>query len=148
MLSYRAVNLQGAGFCLDIVKGLHEPAAVRGTDFTVPGKQGQFAGNRKKHVREVILEGYISGVGNSLAERQEDFHAKTATIMAAMDRTLTEGALVVTGGDYGLPDDETWTLQARCADAIGGPMLGRWTAQEWSIKLFAVEDTEWDVSSV
>lgn len=147
MLSYRGVNFRGTGFCLDIVKGLHEPAAVRGTDFVVPGKQGQFAGNRKKHVREVLIEGYIQGLGTSLAEAQEDFHDKTAAIMATLDRTLTEGALIVNGGDYGLPDSETWTLQARCADAIGGPLFARWTAQEWSIKLFAIEDCEWDVSS-
>jgi hypothetical protein len=143
VLSFRSVNFRGDNYCLDIVKGLHEPAEVRGADITVPGMEGQMAGNRKHHVREVLIEGFIRGVGSTVAEKQESFHTTTATIMATLDRALAEGVLSVNGGDYGLPDGETWTLNARCADAIGSDMQASWTFQTWSIKLFSL-DTEWE----
>jgi hypothetical protein len=145
VLKFRTVNYRGTGFCLDIVKGLHEPSQVRGTDFVAPGREGQYAGNRVHHAREILIEGYIQGMGVSKAAAQEDFHTKTAAIMATLDRDLAAGALVVDGGDYGLPDSATWTIQARCADAIGGPMLNGWTVQEWSIKLISL-DPEWVVT--
>lgn len=146
MLKFRTVEYRGPGFCLDIVKGLHEPSEVRGQDFVSPGREGQYVGNRVHHVRNILIEGYISGMGDSLADRQEDFHTKTAAILATLDRALTPGTLEVDGGDYGLPDGDVWSIEARCMDAIGGPMMARWTAQEWSIRLFSL-DPEWTVGS-
>ncbi len=145
MLSFRSVDLRGDNFCLDIVKGLHEPAEVRGTDFTAPGREGQYAGNRVHHIREILIEGFIRGVGSSVAERQESFHTTTATIMDTLDRALSDGVLAVDDGDYGLPDGETWTINARCADAIGSELRAGWTFQTWSIKLFSL-DTEWETA--
>lgn len=144
-LSFRSVELQGDHFCLDIVRGLHEPAEVRGKDSVAPGRIGRYARNRIKDVRKILIEGYIRGVGSTLDERRESWHDTTATIMAAMERDLAAGVLAVDGGTYGLPAGETWTINARCVNAIGGPIRSTWTFQEWSIELESV-DPDWEVS--
>lgn len=145
MVTFRDVELQGEGFCLDIVKGLHEPSAVRGKDSIAPGQDGRYARNRKRDVRRILLEGYIRGVGTSLSERRESFHSTVVAVMAAMDRSLAPGVLSVDGGDYGIPSGEEWTINARCINVMGGPMLSQWTAQEFSIELESV-DPEWVIA--
>jgi len=145
MLSFRSVDYRGTGFCLDIVQGIHEPASVRGTDFLAPAREGMYVGNRIRHIRTVLIEGYIRGLGSTLEERQESFHDTTATLAATWDRSLAMGVLAIDDGDYGLPDGETWSLNARCVDAIGGPLQAGWTFQKWSIKLESL-DTGWEVA--
>lgn len=145
MVTFRSVELQGDNYCLDVVKGLHEPAAVRGVDSVAPGQDGRYARNRKKDIRRILLEGHVRGLGSTEVERQSSFHDTVETIMAAMDRSLTPGNLVVDGGDYGLPPGETWTITARCINVMGGPMRSRWSFQEFSIELEST-DPDWEVA--
>lgn len=145
MVTFRSVELQGEGFCLDIVKGLHEPAAARGKDSIAPGQDGRYPRNRKRDVRRILLEGYVRGVGTTLQERRESFFTTVEAIMATMDRAAAPGVLSVDGGTYGLPSGEEWTINARCINVLGGPMLSQWTAQEFSIELESV-DPDWEVS--
>jgi hypothetical protein len=145
MITYRSVDLQGDGFCLDIVKGLHEPATARGKDSIAPGQDGRYARNRKKDVRRILLEGYIRGVGETLQERRESFFDRVEGIMSTMDRSAAPGTLSVDGGTYGLGAGEEWTINARCINVMGGPMMAQWTAQEFSIELESV-DPDWVAS--
>lgn len=145
MLSFRSVEFRGTGYCLDIVEGIHEPASVRGIDFLAPAREGMYVGNRIRHIRSILIEGFIRGDGGSLEERQESWHSRTKTILDTLDRSLSMGVLAIDDGDYGLPDGETWTLNARCIDAIGSDIQAAWTFQQWSIKLESL-DTAWEVA--
>lgn len=145
MVTFRGVELQGANFCLDIVRGLHEPADVRGKDSIAPGREGRYARNRVKDTRKILLEGQVRGLGTTATERQQSLHETLQTIMAVMERDLAPGELAVDGGDYGLPPGETWTIDARCVNAIGGPIRSGWSFQEWSIELESV-DPDWTIA--
>ena len=97
-LTYRGTDIQeafgasGAMF-LEIVRGLNEPAAVRGSDIIVPGKTGRLQGSRQKDLRTVELEGILWGATG--ATERTTYRTKVATFQALFDPTIA-GALVAT----------------------------------------------------
>lgn len=147
-LSFRGTILDNApAYCFDLVKGLHVPAAVRGTDAEAAGQEGRYAGNRVIDIWTGTLEGYIRGQGATVAERRESFHDLTATVLALFQRDLDPGDLVADNGYLGIPAGEVWTLSARAANVVPGEIVSGQTFQLWSFGMEAVEPAEWVVES-
>lgn len=148
MIEYRSVELQTAKIHFDIPSGFFEPADVRGKDIIVPGRTGRVYFARVKDSRSVELQGYVMGIGATPQERSEDWHASTQALMAVMDYSLAAGALVASEGYLGLPAGDIATLQARCVNAIPGPVLNCMSFQRWSFELECVASPpEWDIES-
>lgn len=148
-LTYRAVDLQNGGdpwsstIWLDLVEGYSEPAEVRGEDLVIPQKPGMTEMTKVKHRRVIELRGHVRGVGATIAERAESWRAATDTLMATMSLSAASGALVIGTPYLGLPSG-TKTIQARCIDAIPGPILNRQSFQRWTFRLVAIGNPpEW-----
>lgn len=148
-LSFRAVDLQnGSGdpdsssIFFDIVEGYSEPAEVRGEDLVIPLKPGMTHMTRVKHRRMIELRGFVRGIGSTRAERTENWRTATDALMAVMDFTLSPGTLTIADPYLGLASDKS--IQAKCVDAIPGPVQNRQSYQRWTFRLVAIGNPpEW-----
>jgi hypothetical protein len=136
-LSYKGTDLQTLKVYFDIASGFWEPAEVRGQDDIIPGLSGRFRRNRVKDRRIIELRGWIRGVGGTVLERQQDWGATTAAVMALMDPTGAAGTLQVTNPYMGLTSG-TKTISAYPLNLIGGEVDNSLSFQRWSIELEAV----------
>jgi hypothetical protein len=148
-LTYRAVDLQNGGdpwsstIWFDLVEGYSEPAEVRGDDLVIPQKPGMTEMSKVKHRRVIELRGHVRGVGGTAVERAESWRAATDALMATMSLSAASGALVIGTPYLGLPSGSK-TIQARCIDAIPGPILNRHSFQRWTFRLVAIGNPpEW-----
>lgn len=148
-LTYRGTDLQNGGdpwsstIYFDLVEGYSEPAEVRGEDLIIPQKPGMTEMSKVKHRRLIELRGHIRGVGADMVERAESWRAATDTVMALMSLSAASGALVIGTPYLGLPSGSK-TIQARCVDAIPGPILNRQSFQRWTFRLVAIGNPpEW-----
>lgn len=149
-ISFRAVDLQNGDadphsstIWMDLVEGYSEPAEVRGEDLVIPQKPGQTHMTRVKHRRMIELRGFVRGVGGTAAERAESWRTATDALMAVMDFSLSPGALVLSAPYLGIPSG-TKTIQAKCVDAIPGPINNRHSYQRWTFRLVAIGNPpEW-----
>jgi hypothetical protein len=155
-LTFRGQSLQDTDdartsrWYFDIIEGIpgHEQPQVRGEDVTAPGKQGQYEGNRVFDRQEILLEGFISGVGADAAERRQDWHLNSETILAQFAMDLSPGSLVAAAGsnDY-LGLESTFTIQVRTIDLMAGPIQNAMSFQRWSIRLECIDGVWWDAGS-
>lgn len=146
MLTFRALQLDtGVDICLDLTKGLFEPAEARGKDWVAYGRAGQTAGNRMDHERTIILEGFVRGLGPTADDRRQAWATATQALMEVMDRSADPGVLSASDGYLGLGPGETWTINARCVSIAPGKIrsYGVSIVQLWSIELLSV-DPNWD----
>lgn len=143
-LTYRGTSLSGENYCLDIVQGYWEPSAVRGQERVTPNMEGQPASLYVKDVRTILLEGFIRGVGSTVAERRESYHDTAQTILALMEYDLDPGELLATSPYLGLASGDEASINARCVNAISRLLDRQYTAATWSIKLESV-DPDWVV---
>lgn len=141
-LTFRGTSVQTANIWLDVARGYNEPAAVRGQDDVIPQAAGQEQGAWIKHERSIILEGWVQGTGASELLQQQSFRTFTDALKALMDRTLAAGALVMGAPDHGITG--TKTIQAKCVNAMPGPIQNAWTYQRWSFELVSIASPpEW-----
>lgn len=140
-LSYESHDLQQSsiGIFLEIKKGLWGPAEVRGTDWVVPGLDGQQPGNRRLHRRSIELRGYVIGSGSDEATQRSSFVGLMEDLQDWFDPT-TAGTLTAT-----LPGSETATIEARCVPPFVINQVGP-AICEISIELESI-DPDWVIGS-
>lgn len=152
MITYRGQDLQDTAdartslFYFDLIEGIpgFEPPQVRGTDVVAPGKQGRYVGNRVNDFQELLLEGFISGMGSDPEERSASWRDSTEAIMAVLQLDSAPGALVVSPGSNGyLGLSAPWTIQVRTLDLMPGPILNKMSFQRWSVRLECVDGLWW-----
>lgn len=136
-LTYKGDSLQTLETYFDIHSGFWEPADVRGQDDVIPGLAGRFRRNRVKDRRIIELRGFVQGIGGTQLERQQNWQAATAALMALMDPTGASGSLAVVAPYMGLPSGSK-TITAYPLNVVGGPVLNTMSFQRWSIELEAV----------
>lgn len=146
-LLYRTVSLQTDYIHLDLLRGFSEPAEVRGSDIVIPGRPGLVVTDHVKQQRRILLEGWVwGGPHGTEAQRQVLWRTATDALMALLDRTLAPGELELQPPYLGLSDPQT--IDARCLNAVGGPIEACMTYQRWNIELLAVGNPpEWVAGS-
>jgi len=151
-LEYRSQSLQEtedartSGYWFDLIEGIpgFEHPQVRGTDVIAPGKQGRYVGNRVNDFQELLIEGFIRGVGADAAERAEDWRQQTETILAVFALDSDPGSLIVDGGSNAyLGLQVEWEIQARTLDILPGPIQDKMSFQRWSFRLECVDGLWW-----
>lgn len=151
-LEYRSQSLQEtedartSGFWFDLIEGLpgFEHPQVRGTDVIAPGREGRYVGNRVNDFQELLLEGFIKGVGADPEERSQDWRDKTETILAVFALDSSPGSLVVDAGSNSyLGLSNSWEIQARTLDIMPGPIRDLMSFQTWSFRLECVDGLWW-----
>jgi hypothetical protein len=151
-LTFRSQSLQDnadarlARWYFDLIEGLpgHENPEVRGEDVTAPGKEGQYLGNRINDRQELLVEGFIRGVGADAEERRLDWHTNTRTILAVFTLDASPGSLLAAPGsnDY-LGLEAEWEIQARTLDQMPGPIHDLMSFQQWSFRLECIDGLWW-----
>lgn len=153
MLEFRSQSLQDTElpvnplcrFWFDLIEGLpnREGPAVRGEDVVAPGRKGQYAGNRVADHLDILVEGWIRGIGATPEERSESWAESSDLILAVFQRDDTAGTLTVGPGPdsyLGLASD--WSIQVRCIDPQPGPITSHMSYQRWSFKLRSIWQDE------
>lgn len=103
---------------------------VRGEDDTISSADGQVARNRKKHVFAIVAEGFINGIGSTIAAQRTNYYATLAILDAVLQTDGSVGALV-----WAAPDGNSYTVQAR--------YIGR-TKGDWVNGLYRAYTLEWE----
>ena len=151
-LTYRSQSLQEtedartSGYYFDLIEGLpgHEHPQVRGEDVIAPGNPGRYRGNRVDDFQELLIEGFIKGVGADAEERRENWHTNSKLILGIMDLDSNPGSLIASPGSnayLGLTVD--WEIQVRTLDLMPGPILNNMSFQRWSIRLECIDGLWW-----
>lgn len=141
-LTFRGTDIHNANIYLDVTRGFNESAEVRGEDDVVPEAAGQEYGEWIADKRTIYLEGHVEGTGATELARQQSWRTASNTLRTLMDRAAAPGALVIGPPDHGV--STTWRLNARCVNAIPGPILNAWTFQKWSFELVCIDSPpEW-----
>lgn len=116
-LTFRAADLQRSDFSvfLEIIKGLNDLPSVRGTDVVVPGLTGRIVRNRVADKRDIVLSGFVRGVGGSPTESSDRaaFRVVMDEMRTLFDPTLTPGDLIAT-----LENGSTARIAARTLNLI------------------------------
>lgn len=80
---------------LQVVRGLDEPADVRGADTVIPAGTGRVARNRVADRRTIELAGFVAGTGGDEAAQRADFRAAVEQLRALFDPTRAPATLSV-----------------------------------------------------
>lgn len=149
LLEYRDFGISGEDpdICIDLIEGLYQLPAVRGTDWIVPRLDYQQPGNRRKDRLILPLAGVVRGSGTTAEERREDLLANVTALVAIFDPSLAPGTLRASLGYLGLPAGSEATIEARCRNGAPGKVTGYNTSvwQLWTFELEAFMD--WDLGS-
>jgi hypothetical protein len=81
---------------------------VRGEDDVISSAAGRTARNRVKDVFAIIAEGFINGIGATIADQRTNYYATLATLNGVLQTDGTIGALV-----WVAPNGTTYTAQVR-----------------------------------
>lgn len=149
LLEYRDFGISGEDpdICIDLIEGLYQLPAVRGTDWIVPRLDYRITGNRRKDVLVLPLAGVVKGSGADPEERREDLLANVTALLAVMDPSLGVGTLSASDGYLGLPAGSEATISARVKNGASGKIIGYNSGpiQLWTFELEAFMD--WDLGS-
>lgn len=151
-LAFRSLDLQdGASPELSVIwfdlYNPFEPSEVAGEDLVIPQKPGMTEMSRVKLRRLHELRGHVRGIGDTQAERSESFYTASEALRAVLDMDQVSGTLEWFSPYLGLPSGSL-TIQARCVDAIPGPIQNRMSYQKWSLRLLTISNPpEWEEES-
>ena len=141
-LTFRGTSLQTANIWLDVVRGYNEPADVDGKDDVIPQASGMEQGLWTRRSRRITFEGWVEGTGATELLRQQSWRTATDALKSLMDHTLAPGAVVLGAPDHGITG--TKTINAKCLNAMPGPIQNTWTFQRWSFELVSIgSPPEW-----
>lgn len=144
MITYRGSELHTAQMCFDLPEGYFEPAEVDGSDWKIPGRPGLLVRSRVKRRRNITLEGYVRGIGQTPQERSESWHDAMVALMSLMDFSAAPGLLTLSEGYLGIPAGEEWSIEARATNVVPGPVLNHMSFQRLTFGLVAVGNPpEW-----
>jgi hypothetical protein len=111
-LTYDGVDLQTSDLqlFLEIVQGLNQTPAVRGSDYVVPARPGRVAANRVNDVLPIVLEGFVSAnpAAVTTATARSSFRANMQTVRALFAPNRARADLVAT-----LEDGSSQLISAR-----------------------------------
>jgi hypothetical protein len=93
---------------LRCVSGLDSGPQVRGVDTLIPSAAGMVPRNRVRHIRRIVLEGFVMGTGADHDAQRADFRDAIEEMRDLFDPTLSAGTLIVD-----LEDGGTATISAR-----------------------------------
>lgn len=150
LLRFRSQSLQvldDAGTPLiyfDLLDGYSEPVRVKGKDWDVPGAAGRVWMPKEADSRLIELDGFVRGVGATLAERQQSWRTSTDIVAAVFSLLLPMGTLEVAAPYLGLSVDAS--ISATAVQVMSGAPQSLMTYQRWNVKLEAF-DPDWAVES-
>ena len=101
------------GIFLEVVRGLSDVPAVRGTDTVVPGLAGRIPRNRVADHLTIELRGFVAGTGSTDADCQASHRGLVNDIRALFDPTAAPADLVAA-----LEDASTATIAARTLNIV------------------------------
>ena len=81
---------------------------VRGADDVISAAAGRTSRNRVKDVLPITVEGYINGVGATIAAQRTSYHTTLTTLNAVLQTDGTIGALV-----WAAPDGNSYSINVR-----------------------------------
>lgn len=142
-LTFGGVDLQRVDLSvhLVVISGLYELPMVRGTDRIVPHRTGRTFRSRVADTRKIMLEGYVTGQGDTDAEVLDDFAELMLLMGSTFDPTADPAALAGT-----LPNGRTISILARAVPPMLIDEVARSRAARLNIELESVVP-DWTISS-
>lgn len=113
-LTYDATSVQQLpiGIHLELVRGISEPPAVRGSDDTVAARAGRVAYNRVADVLPLELAGIVLGIGADDEAQRSSFRS----LMGSLRDLLAAGTIAPKVLAGTLEDGSSATINARVID--------------------------------
>ena len=119
---------------LDLIEGLGV-VSVRGSDWVAPKRPGRIQRPRYKDTRIIPVKGHVKGGGWTA------WKTATDSVVAAFDRSLTPGAVIINPPYLGVT--EAITIMARCTSIMPGDIQNGAPLQRWTFELEAI-DPDWE----